>query len=1130
MSSPSGSNHEANRETLLRMLLAEDGVDLPRHGGSIRRRPPGAEIPLAFSQQRLWFHEQLFPGSAVYNIPYGLALDGTVQPEALSAALGEILRRHEVLRAAVDPAQGRPRLRIPPPGSDPPLSVVDVSEVSAAQGTIERLVRSEIRRPFDLEKGPLVRALLLRCGAAEHLLVLVLHHLIFDAWSRRILARELVELYGARLAGRPPSLPELGLQYGDFAFWQIHRDPGEVDADLAFWRQQLRDLPTLELPLDRPRPTMPRHRGRRTSRRLDPPLAAAVERLARGEGRTLYSTLLAVFAALLGRWAGQTDFALGAPVAGRGRRELEPLIGCFINDLVLRIDLAGDPSWRELFRRVHHTVLEAQAHQDVPFQELVRELKPDRRLGINPFYQVIAALEYQEDTSGTPSELRIGTSDVDDETAKFDLQLDFIKKTTAGIDVCLAYDTDLFDRTSAERLLGSFRRLLEAALADPAARISDAALLDPAARQQLLVEWPPGAGCREPSATLAALFARQAARTPDRVALVAGEHQLSYGFLHRRAERLGRHLRHLGAGPETVVALHLERSAERVVAVVGVLTAGAAYLPLAYGLPAQRIRFQLQDAGAKLLLGRDTPADAVPPGVSVVDPQSIPAEVGTGGLPAVGDPKNAAYVIYTSGSTGRPKGVVLSHRQVIRLFSAIPRDFPVSSPRHVWTLFHSYAFDVSVWEIWGALLHGGRLVVVPQEVSRSPDEMSELLLRERVTVLSQTPSAFRQLARSTASDRGFPALRWVIFGGENLPPAILRSWLERFPVRPRLANLYGITETCVHSSWRILTAADAAAHPRARVGTPIGRSLEDLELHVLDDRLQAVPIGAGGEIHVAGPGLARGYLGRPALTATRFVPHPTARRPGERLYRSGDRARWCSNGELEYLGRFDHQVKIRGFRIEPGEIEAALVASPKVREAMVLARSDEVTARLHAFLVAAPGASPKVEELRRALGRTLPAYMVPATFHVLEDFPLTSQGKVDRRALLALDPQGRSQLEREYVAPRTPIEEILAAIWNEVLGVDEIGVRDSFFTLGGDSIRSVRVVALAKEHGLEFTVQDLFLRPDIESLARELEENRGLDGVSVDDQDLDALLEEVEGLPDDVVQARLREMLAAKRS
>jgi amino acid adenylation domain-containing protein len=1055
--------------------------------------PEGADAPLSFAQERLWFIDRLEPGNPVYNIPQPMRLRGALDVGAFLDALRELVRRHAALRTRFALVDGRPVQRADAPDAFH-AHVEDLSALAEDErdATLGRLSDEWSWAPFDLEHGPLFRARLVRLATDDHALLAAVHHAVADGWSMGIFRHELLALYDAFRQGLPSPLPALPVTYAGFAAWQrAWLDGDELERQLAYWRHALAGAPTLlELPLDRPRPARQSHRGAVHAFAIPAPLADAVRALAQGERATLFMALLAAWNVLMARWSGADDVVIGTPVAGRTHRDIEGVIGLFVNTLPLRGDLSGDPPFRVLLEQVRGTALAAFAHQDVPFEKLVEELHPERSLAHAPVFQVIChLLNTPEKAFDGP--FRVEAMEVRHAAARVDLSLGMVEQDDGSIWAAMEYASDLFDALSMERLGGAFVTLLEAAAAAPDIRVSALPLLSPGERAAAVsigaatAEFPVGD-------TLHARFAAQASRTPAAPALTFGGEWISYAELDARVNRLANHLGEMGIGPGARVGLCVERSAETVIGILAILKAGGAYLPLDPAYPDERLAWMLDDSGAGAAI---TTAELAPrvarPGVRVVrldaDAEAIAAAPGTPPA-AAADPDGVAYVIYTSGSTGTPKGVEVTHANVLRLFAAAEGWFGFGAG-DVWTLFHSYAFDFSVWEIWGALLHGGRIVVVPFFVSRAPDAFLRLLAEERVTVLSQTPGAFRQLIRADEAAGTPPlALRAVVFGGEALDPATLRSWAERRGTdAPRLVNMYGITETTVHVTARVITAADVAAGGASPIGVP----LPDLAVHVLDPRGEPVPVGVPGEMHVGGAGVARGYLGRPALTAQRFVPDPFSGVPGARLYRSGDRARWRQGAEsaapeLEYLGRADEQVKVRGFRIEPGEIESVLRAHPAVREAVVLPRGEGDGKRLVAWVVRAGGATEgDVSALREHAASRLPDYMVPAAFVLLGALPLTRNGKVDRAALPEPVAEGSAG---GYVAPRTPTEEVLAAIWGGLLDVERVGAEDGFFALGGHSLLATRMVSRVRESfGVELPLRATFERPTLAALAAEID-------------------------------------------
>ncbi|MFH9405270.1 amino acid adenylation domain-containing protein [Streptomyces sp. NPDC017638] len=1065
-------------------------------------------FPASFAQSRLWFMDRLAPGGTVYNVPLVIGLSGPLDTRLLADCLTAVARRHEVLRTTFAEGDDGP-LQIVRPAAAVPLEVRDVTAGQAA-----RAAADEAGRPFDLTTGPLLRALLLRTAPTEHQLVVTFHHTVCDGWSLGVFCHELGTLYQAHVLGLASPLPDLAIQYADYAVWQRERLDSAALADhLAYWRERLADAPAvLALPTDRPRPAVATHRGAEVPLTVPGPVAVRLREAARAGRCTPFMLLLAAWQVTLARWSGRSDVCVGAPVAGRDRPELEPLIGYFANTVVLRARLAEDMTFRDLLAQTRRTALADLAHQDVPFERLVETLRPDRDLGHHPLFQAAFVLQNAETARLHLPGLRCTVGEPAADTAKFDLTLALEDTEDGGFTGVLEYATDLFDAGTAAALAESFLLLLDHAVTEPHTALT-ALRMVPDGRRADLVAPHPNTSTGAPAApaepaTLTGLFERQAARTPDATAVVAGAERLSYAELDRRADRLARRLSRAGAGPDRLVALALPRGADLIAAILAVLKSGAAYLPVDPTAPAERVRHIMTDAAPACVLtttrtaarlfpdGPATPVlllDAAPPHTAdaLTGPAATPspdgrAPTGAGrGIPP--HPDHLAYVIYTSGSTGRPKGVGVAHRQVVRLLTATAEDFGFG-PGDVWSLFHSPAFDFSVWEIWGALAHGGTLAVVPADVTRSPREFLDFLLAHRVTVLNQTPSAFRELTAEVMARPGPSglALRTVVFGGEALAVDDLAPWFDRFGDRcPDLVNMYGITETTVHVTHRRIRPADLDGPVRS----PIGHALADLRLHLLDAHGRPVPRGAAGELHVGGPGVARGYLRRPALTAERFVPDPFGP-PGARLYRSGDLCRWRADGELEYLGRADQQVKIRGFRIEPGEIEAALAEHPRVARAAVLARTDPAgDTCLVGYVVPTADGPPDAAALRAHLAALVPPYMVPGAYVVVPALPLTGNGKLDRAALPAPAAGGRAAAA--YEPPRGGSERLLAEMWSEVLGlpVDRVGADDNFFDLGGHSFAALRLIS-RMESAWDVTVPTatVFSAPTLRALAGWLDE------------------------------------------
>ncbi|MFJ5639640.1 amino acid adenylation domain-containing protein [Streptomyces sp. NPDC093223] len=1026
-------------------------------------------------QQRLWFLSTLGErAAAAYNVPVVTRLSGRPDPEALRSALAEVVARHEALRTGFTLRDGELRT-VTAASAEVPLALQDVSAEPDAFQAALRIAEAHAGTAFDLADPPLLRAALIRVADDEHLLVLVLAHLITDNWSVDLLDRELAAAYtGTPLRSRPL---EQGPGHRDFAVWQRALARSEARAaDEEYWRGQLSGVTgRLLLPYERPRPDTPSFAGRRTTRTLPRPLSRRIGRLARAEGTTPYAVFLAALAVLMDRVTGQDDILIGSPTAGRPGPRMDDVMGFFVNTVPLRLRTAGATP-RTLLRTAQRTALDAFEHQHVPFEWLAGEFGAGAGTGSAPLVQLVLAYQGPRRPNARLGGLRCEPLAVDNGTAKFDLTFEI--EEVAGDLVCTAeYNTDLFDRETGDRLLDWYVRTVGAVAEAPDTPVSE---LDLFTGGELSLTVTPATRPAGPGRLLHTWFAEQAARSADRVAVTDGETRLTYRELDRAANRLAHRLQRHGAGPGRLVGVCAERAAGTVVALLAVLKTGAGYLPLDPAHPTARTRSVLADADCTLVVGADrhrgTAGDV---GWVASDAADLGGEPDTD--PAVPvRPEDIAYVIYTSGSTGRPKGVMVAHGNVTALFENTWDAFR-PGPDDVWTAFHSFAFDFSVWEMWGALLHGGRLVVVPYALSRDPEAVFGLLRAEGVTVLSQTPSAFRGLMR--AADRaGWPdtALRLVVFGGEELEPAVLRPWFERYgDTSPSLVNMYGITETTVHVTLRPLRAADAESPV-----SPIGPPLPGAGIAVLDERMRPVPVGTVGELYVNGSGVSHGYLGRAALTAERFLPDPFGE-PGRALYRTGDLAVLRPDGELVYRGRIDDQVQLRGFRIELGEVEAALLAQSGVRETAVVVGDDhEGEPRLVAYVVT-DGVPLPVDRLRAALSDRLPAYMVPTAFVPLERLPLTVNGKLDRAALPA--PATRQEHPDPAAPPATPprtaAERRIAEAWCAALDLPQVGVHDNFFALGGDSITAIRVVARVREAGLTISVEELYRHPSVVELA-----------------------------------------------
>ena len=1040
-----------------------------------RNAGPLRQFPLSFAQQRLWFLDRMEPGNPAYNVISALRMRGPVEVPAMERAVADLVRRHEPLRTVFRVAEGEPVQVVLPYRAQPlPVEPRDAPE-EEREALALRLVAEETARPFDLARGPLFRARILRLGEDDHVLLLAMHHVVTDGWSIGVLYRELCASYAAYTAGAEPELPELPIQYADYAVWQRNHLQGAVlEEQLVFWRKTLEGAPPLlELPLDRPRPPVQTHAGGMVRLRYPPSFGETMRSLAQRLEATSFMVMLAAFYALLARWSGQDDVVVGTPTAGRSRKETEGLVGFFINTLALRVRLDGDPTFAELVERVRAAAVEAYAHQEVPFERIVDELKVERALSHSPVTQVNFVLHTEPVDPIRLGPVRLAL--VEPEPASTQHELSFsLRDRWRGMpmEFDVEYNRDLFDRATVERMAEHYHTLFQAAAADPSLRLSQLPLGGVAERKEALARWN-RTHAAYPAVPVHALVAAQAVRTPHAPAVVCGAEALTYAELEDRSNRLAAHLRTLGVGPRSLVAISMERSAALVVAMLAAWKAGAAYVPVDPAYPAERRAYMLEDSGAAVVL-TDAASEAGIPSVAVraavVDRLDLPAK--ERGVDAVEvDADALAYVIYTSGSTGRPKGVMVPHRCVANFLESMRRE-PGMDADGVLVAVTSLSFDIAVLELLLPLVAGGRVVVATREQALDPGRLAGLLRSSGATAMQATPATWRMLVQSGWA--GEPDLA-VLCGGEALAPDLAAELLPRGRA---LWNLYGPTETTVWSAVHRVESADAI---------PLGHPVANTRLYVLDPAGQPCPPGVPGELFIGGDGVVRGYLRRPGLTAERFVPDPFSGEAGGRLYRTGDRVRRRLDGALDFLGRVDFQVKLRGFRIELGEVEAALAEHPGVRQAVAAVREDVAgDARLVAYLVPAGVAPPAPDALRGALSSRLPDYMVPGAFVFLDALPLTPNGKVDRRALPAPEAAGPAA-EHVPVPPRTPAEKAVAAIWREVLRVDQVGVDDNFFNVGGHSLLLARVAARLQEWlGREVPLLDLFRHPTVAAQAAHL--------------------------------------------
>ncbi len=1064
----------SRKKELLALLLEKEGIKvLPTIPTKVDREP----APLSFAQQRLWFLQQLDPDNPTYNIPQVVMLSGELDVPALSRSLSEVVRRHEILRTTFALVDGDPVQVVNPPFalSLEPTDLRDLAPLER-EAEVRRLSVAEANEPFDLTNGPLLRARLLRTGEHEHLALFTTHHIVSDEWSQGILIRELSVLYDAFVHGHPSPLFELTTQYGNFARWQREWLQGnELAAQLSYWTRQLAgDLPALQLPLDRPRPALQTFRGATASISVSENVAEPLRTLARDEDATLFITLLAAFKLLLHRYTGENDVLVGTPIAGRNRAEIESLIGFFVNTLVLRTDLSGDPSYREVLRRVRRTALDAYAHQDIPFEMLVRELQPERSLSHTPLFQVAFMLRTTGREAPRLSGIELRAMGSGAEVAKFDMTM-IVEDLGTELNILASYNTDLFDRVTIENLLDHFAQLLKSIASEPDVPQSTLSLLSETERRRLLIDWNDTLTEFPERATAVHLFEAQAARTPDATALLAGDEQLTYAELNRRANQLAWHLRDLGIRPGVPVGLCVERSTALVVGLLAIWKAGGAYVPLDPQYPASRLAFIVADTAMPVLVteqklaqiiplhdaelvGWDTDADLI-----AQNPDHNPEIEST--------PEQLAYVIYTSGSTGQPKGVLVEHAQLTNTLLASQTAFHFDET-DVMPCIASSSFDIFLFELLNPMLAGGCSLLMSSLDAMETSVAVPML--ERITRLHAVPGLMRQLLRACADTPGRTQVRQVFVGGDSVSPDLLNDLERAFPTA-QIHVLYGPTETAIICAQYSLTRGQGVAHQM------IGKPLSNVVLRINDKYGQPAPIGVAGELYIGGAGVARGYLNRDELTSEKFVDID-----GQRFYRSGDLARYLPDGNIVFMGRGDQQVKVRGFRVELGEVQRALKAHAGVRDAIVVARADEAGDKaLIAYVVA--DASVTLSALRNDLKERLPEYMVPAAFVPLDEIPLTPNGKVDHKALPKVD-RAKLQPGETFSAPRTAIEEVVAGIWASVLGLEQVGSADNFFELGGHSLLATKAVSQTKQtFKLDVPLRALFESPTVREFATVIE-------------------------------------------
>ncbi|HTI15983.1 MAG TPA: non-ribosomal peptide synthase/polyketide synthase [Dictyobacter sp.] len=1042
------------------------------------------EIPLSFAQERLWFLDQLTPLSTAYNIATAIQLTGPLSVAALEHSLAAIIRRHEILRTVFQEQQGEARSHILPT-LNIELPIYDIYDnQTSANDRIARLMQEEAQTPFDLTHGPLLRASLLRRGEQDHILLFTIHHIIADGWSMGILMQELSTYYNAEINGPTANLPALPIQYADFAHWQRQWLQSKViQEQLDYWQRQLADAPTLlELPTDRPRPAVQTAIGARQSIHLSVELAQELKNLSKREGVTLFMTLLAAFQVLLMRHSGQEDIIVGTPIANRTREEVKGLIGFFVNTLALRGDLSGNPTFQQLLMQVHDRALDAYRHQDLPFEHVVDALHIERSLSYSPLVQVLFTLQNFPLATLDLTGLAWQQLEIAQAMVKFDLSVTLTEHYDELITE-IEYNTDLFAAATIERLLEHWIILLEGIVAQPEQPIATLPLLAPHEQGELLVDWQ-ATTTDEPAQLIHELIATQATATPDTVAITFEDQQLTYQELDQRADQLAATLHAADIRPDVLVGVCLERSLEMIISLLAVLKAGGAYVPLDPDFPAQRLEYIMQDAQIALILSHTTLDDKLP--VTTIPVLFVDTEMAAnrklkGNIAKNLDRENLAYVIYTSGSTGFPKGAMNTHRGISNRLHWMQQTYQLQ-PHDRILQKTPYSFDVSVWEFFWPLLVGARLVIAQPRGHRDPGYLKTVIIEQHITTLHFVPTMLHVFLQEPGIS-SCASLRRLLCSGEALSAEVQARFFSLFTSQCHLFNLYGPTEAAID-----VTAWECRAEEQASI-VPIGHPISNTQIYLLDASLQPVPIGVAGELFIGGVNLARGYARRSDLTAERFLPHPFSAIPGARLYRTGDRARFRSDGTIEYLGRIDFQVKLRGFRIELGEIEECLRQQAGVLDAVVILHNAGEQQFLVAYLVPQADTNPQIQEIEAELHAQLPDYMVPHAFIMLERLPVTASGKVDRRALPLPDEQVLQHHQKQFVAPCTPQQEALAQIWQDVLHVSQIGIHDNFFALGGDSILSLQVITRARQAGIHLQPKQLFQHQSIAQLASIIADN-----------------------------------------
>jgi amino acid adenylation domain-containing protein len=1092
------ANLSPEKLALLQQKLAQKN---PVKSGKISQRDRAADCPLSFTQQRLWFLDRLEPDNP-FNISIAIKLQGELDITALQQTLDAIVDRHEVLRTTFAEVNETP-IQVVAESKSVQIDRLDLSQEldnGDRQAKIERLLERAAAYKFDLAAEVMLRATLIQLSPTEYDLLLVIHHIAADGWSMGILFRELAGFYTAFASGTPAPFAELPIQYGDFAAWQRQWLTGAVlDKQLDYWKQQLTGAPALlELPLDRPRPAIKTSTGRTVYFQVSPELTQQLKDLSQQSGATLFMTLLAAFAVLLSRYSGQDDITIGSPIANRHRSEVEASIGCFINSLALRTKLTGNPSFRELLDRVRETTLGAYDHQDLPLEKVVESLQPERSLSYSPIFQVMFVFQNAPMGKLALPGLTLTPLTLEDLTAKDDLFLSMGESET-GIAAELTYNSDLFDPDRIDRLTGHFQTLLAAIVTQPDTSVQQLPILTPPERQQLLGEWNQTARSYPLDRTFPEVFASIVEHYPDSIAATYQQQHLTYQELNDRSNRWANILIEQGIEPETPIGVFSDRHLDFLTAMLAIFKAGAAYLPLSPTQPAERTRQIITQSEVKLILSdrslpNDTPAQILT--FTDLDSRDAASEMATRSTP-----DSLAYIIYTSGSTGTPKGAMLEHRGMLNHLLAKVTDLHLT-PTDVVAQTASQTFDISIWQFLALLLVGGKVEIIPQDIAADPIQLLTFARQQQISILEVVPSLLRMMLDSIGSHRiDLSCLRWLLLTGEALSPQLVREWLTLYPNIP-LMNAYGPTECSddvTHNPIHQPPAAD-------RVTIPIGSPIANTQLYILDPAMQPVPIGVDGELYVGGAGVGRGYFNALELTAKAFVANPFG---AGRLYKTGDKVRYLPDGKIDFLGRLDYQVKIRGFRIELGEIESVLSSHPQVRESIVVVSGQVLVAYVvgtHPVATRHPSEEgiypcPSASELREFLKGKLPDYMVPTAIVMLESMPLTGNGKIDRKALPAPEFQPESV---EFVAPSTPTQVAVAALWGQVLKLERVGIEANFFDLGGHSLLATQIVSRVRSmFGVEMPLRRLFESPTVAGLSEWIDSLRQVEGDEIDREEFE---------------------------